>query len=92
MINLNKIKEENAARKEWNMRNIPPCYDEETIKTIDELIEEIERIRDYRVGTHSRDCWGFGVSHYYCALRKIKELESEISDLRGTIMEHKEER
>lgn len=45
---------------------------------------EIERLRERvayeehrqgRIGTHSRDCYAYGPSHYECALRRIERLE-----------------
>jgi hypothetical protein len=33
--------------------------------------------RDGRIGTHSDNCYTYGVGHYECALRRIRELEED---------------
>lgn len=49
---------------------------------------EIERLRERvayeehrqgRIGTHSRDCYGYGPSHYECALREIERLKDRVA-------------
>lgn len=33
--------------------------------------------RDGRIGTHSDNCYTYGLKHYECALRRIKSLEED---------------
>ena len=38
-----------------------------------------EQHRAGRIGTHGPGCWGWGPSHYECALRHIDSLTPEVS-------------
>ena len=35
-----------------------------------------EESRGDRIGAHNVDCWGWGPSHYECALREIERLKA----------------
>jgi hypothetical protein len=71
--------------------------DADWMDLLDEKNKEIERLqkqiryqehRDGRVGTHDPICYGYGPSHYECALRKIDMLRELLNADNQTLRLH----